>query len=267
MDRLTLMTSPAAAPRRGRIRFPGAGAAGALLALFALFALAPAFPATAQDADDAGADRGVINVSGTGSVDVPPDRVRLQLGVDTEAETAREASARNAELMEAVLAALRAQAGEDLDLETVGFNVSPVYRRPAPNQPAEIQGYRVSNQVVAVFRDMDAVGDLLDAGLAAGANRVSGPTFLAEASPEVESEVIRMAVEAARRQAESLATALGVELGPVLRVNTNLGGSSPQPMAMAMFDAEQAQARARTPIEAGQSTITAQVSIQYRIIQ
>jgi uncharacterized protein YggE len=237
--------------------------AWSLAAVAAACTLVPA--AGAQEPTPIDPDRGVINVSGTGSVEVPPDRVRIQFGVDVEAPTAREASTRNAELMEGVLAALRRQGGEDLDLKTVGFNVSPVYRRPAPNQASELQGYRVSNQVSAVFSEMDAIGDLLDAGLDAGANRVSGPVFLADATEDAEAEAFRMAVESARAQAMTVASALGVELGPVLRVTTNLGGSSPQPVAMAMLDAE--QARARTPIEAGQSVITAQVTLQYRIIQ
>jgi uncharacterized protein YggE len=81
----------------------------------------------------------------------------------------------------------------------------------------------------------------------------------------VRAEAIRGAVAKARADAAAIAAALGVRLGAVLDAST-AGG---QPPVFARL--EMAQARgfaadaASTPIEPGQQTITASVTLVYAI--
>jgi uncharacterized protein YggE len=207
---------------------------------------------------------GVLHVTGNGVVQVQPDRARLSFAVETEAEDARGAAARNAELMEAVLAALREAAGEGLTLETSGYNVVPVYEQRRPDGPRtpQIAGYRVVNQVSAVTDDLEGVGDLVDAGLGAGSNRISGLSFFVSDSRDAQDEAYRLAVADALRQARAMAAALGVELGPVEEVRGSSSPGQPRPMGDVMMAAE---AAARTPVEAGSTNVTASVTIRFRL--
>jgi uncharacterized protein YggE len=222
---------------------------------------------SAQEHSEPGHDEpvaGVLHVTGAGSVEVQPDRARLSFAVETEAEDARGAAARNAELMEAVLAALRGAAGPGLTLETSGYNVIPVYEQRRPDGPRtpRIVGYRVVNQVSAVTDELDGVGDLLDAGLGAGSNRISGLSFFVSDSSDARDEAYARAVADALRQARAMAAALGVELGPVEEVRGNSSPGQPRPMGDVMMAAE---AAARTPVEAGSTTVTASVTIRFRL--
>ena len=69
----------------------------------------------------------------------------------------------------------------------------------------------------------------------------------------------------AREQAETIADAMGVRLGAALEVT---GGSSvPVPRPEGPLLARAAVAETTTPVEAGTLTVSATVSIRYRILE
>ena len=72
-----------------------------------------------------------------------------------------------------------------------------------------------------------------------------------------------MAVARAREQAATIAAALGHELGPALEVRGGSALPRPGPEMGLMFRAEAAQVA--TPIEAGDQTVTATVTIKYAL--
>lgn len=206
-----------------------------------------------------------IRVDGMASVDVSPDRASVAFAVETRAEEAAPASRSNADAMDAVLRALRGADIEGLELETFGYSLRPEYQASDDRRTREIVAYVAVNNVRATTSDVDAVGRVIDTAIASGANRVAGISFFASDTEAARNEAMAMAVRDARAEALVIAEALGYELGPPLEVN---GGSQrPGPvtfdagMAMTM---ERAQA-APTPVEAGDQTVTANVSIRFAL--
>lgn len=206
------------------------------------------------------AEPAFVEVSAVGRVDVETDRAIVRFAVETEADNAAEASRENARIMDAVLQAVRELGIEGTDLETSGYQLSPIYRRPAQGGTQEIAGYRAQNFVEVTLDDVDAVGRVIDAAIGAGANRIAGLTFTARDTRPARLEALRLAVEKAREEAETMAAALGVPLGPPLEVRTGGESEPPRPMPMRM---EAAQADVSTPIEAGDQTVTAHVTVRY----
>ncbi len=253
-----LLTSCAAAPAAS-----GAPAPEAADVQPNVYEVAPTQGLPRAAADTAG----VLQVSGTGEVRVDPDRTRVSFAVETEASTAREASAENARRMEAVHRALRELDAPELTIETFGYRLSPRYGRPDPQGGGarRIEGYRATNHVRVTVDDVDAVGRIVDAGIGAGANRVADLSFEVSDTEEARLEALRRAVGKARAEAEAIADALGVELGPPLEVN----GGAETPGPVSRFRAETMQAMAApapdTPVEAGQQTVSASVTIRYRL--
>jgi uncharacterized protein YggE len=74
----------------------------------------------------------VVSTSGTATVKVDPDEVSVTIGVETNGETAEEAAAANAELMEKVLAALRDLGIDDDQISTSWNTVYPTYEWRSP---------------------------------------------------------------------------------------------------------------------------------------
>lgn len=211
------------------------------------------------------ADTGVVRVNGNASVDVAPDRAVVSFAVVTEADDASDAAAANAEAMTRVLAAVRATGVPGLEVETFGYNLNPRYTTATENgtRVQRIDGYRASNNVRATTSDVNAVGRIIDAAIGAGANRVAGLSFVASDTREARLQALRLAVEAAREQAEAIAMALGRRLGPAIEVNG--GAESPRPPMPYARDMAVMESAAPTPIEAGDQTVYANVSITFAL--
>jgi uncharacterized protein YggE len=211
----------------------------------------------------------LLSVAGQGTVRARPDTALITLGVVSEAHSAGEALAANNESMTRIIAALREEGMESRDLQTSGFSVEPVYSQPPPNydgsQPfaPEIVGYRVHNNLTLRIRDLERVGTLLDQVVTLGANSISGPTFtLADPTP-LEDQARRAAVRDALRKGTLYAEAAGVALGSIFRIEESYV-QPPQPFEGAAMRLEMA-ADTSVPIEGGELTVEAQVSVSWVI--
>ncbi|HEU4884612.1 MAG TPA: SIMPL domain-containing protein [Longimicrobium sp.] len=206
-----------------------------------------------------------IRVSGTGEVRAAPDQATADFAVETAASNAQEAAAANAQAMDRVIAAL-VRAGVPRErIETRDYNVFPDYDQRPVEQGGEprIRGYRVMNTVSATTYDISKVGGLIDAALAAGANRVHGVRFSLREPQRFRAQAIAEATRRARADAEALAGAMGVQLGAVREASTvEVGYSGPVMMAREGMVADMAQS-APTPINPGEQTVRATVMIVY----
>lgn len=206
-----------------------------------------------------------IRVSGTGEVRAAPDQATADFAVETAAGNAQEAAAANAQAMERVIAAL-VRAGVPRErIETRDYNVFPDYDpRPMEQGEPRIRGYRVMNTVSATTYDIARVGTLIDAALAAGANRVHGVRFSLRDPQRFRAQAIAEATRRARADAEALAGAMGLQLGMVREASTvEVGYGGPVMMMAREGAADMVAQSAPTPINPGEQTVRATVVIVY----
>jgi uncharacterized protein YggE len=229
------------------------------LALLALCAAAAA-PLAADPAAAVPAPLSSIRVSGDARVSAKPDRVQIDLGVQTVAVQSQQAAAGNAKQLDAVLAAVKSAAGPTGQLRTVSYSLSPNYQyHPNGGEPT-ITGYTAVNVVEVTLDDLGRMGDVIDAATRAGANRVQGIQFTLRDQDAVRAEALRQAAQRAHAEAEVLAAALNLKILRVLTVEE----SSPQVVPVRMFKpAARAVAggavEAPTPVESGTLDVSAQV--------
>jgi hypothetical protein len=172
--------------------------------------------------------------------------------VHTQAETAAAALAQNAKLMSAVIAALKAAGGSNLQTQQVSLY-------PQTNDRNQVTGYVADNSVSAEAKIAGA-GALIDAAVAAGANNVSGPTLDVSDRDARYRDALGKAVADARAKAAALAGAGGFGVGPVSSV-TEQTAAAPAPV----YEAVAAGKSAATPIEPGTQDVTADVTVTFRI--
>ncbi len=207
-----------------------------------------------------------ITLSATGTILAKPDLATISTGVQTEADTAKEALVENSKKMTALLKLIKKSGIADKDVQTSQFSVSPRYanyRESIPGKRPEplIAGYIVSNQVHVTVRNLDKIGTLLDALVEDGANKVNNIAFgFAEPEPLLD-EARRKAVKEALRKGELYAEAAGVELGEVVTLNEDMGGNFPPMRAMAQAE----KFGSSVPIAAGQTAINASVSMTFKL--
>ena len=94
-----------------------------------------------------------LDIVATGEVNRVPDVARINAGVVTQARTATEAIAQNAQQMSRVIAALKRAGIAERDIQTSSINLNPDYRYQE-NQPPVLTGYQASNSVSVKFRDI-----------------------------------------------------------------------------------------------------------------
>lgn len=208
-----------------------------------------------------------LTVVGTGTVDREPERAVVMLAVESEAPTAREASQANAELMEAVIAAIGDAGIPEGDIRTVSYQLDPIYRQPPTGQGGtrEIGAYRAVNMVEVTVDDLERLGGVIDTSIAAGANRVASLSFQLRDYDSARRAALEEAVANARAEGEAVAGASGQRIGEPLSISTSTSRPIPPPRPMAM-DMVQARAAASTPIETGSLTVTATVNIVYELV-
>lgn len=208
-----------------------------------------------------------ITVVGQGSTRIKPDIARISIGVETLAETVKEAVQQNESQMKAILAALKASGIAEKDIQTTNYSI--YFERP-PEMPLSAESstgkskvqYRVSNMVNVTIRDLEKVDDVLDAVIEAGANNIWGVSFSLEDPKVAQEEARSKAIADARERAKALAELSGVTLGPVLSVSEVIGGGAvPVPVAMV----ERAAVSGGGPISPGELEVTYQVQVSYFI--
>jgi uncharacterized protein len=195
-------------------------------------------------------------------VAVEPDVASVRLGVAITRPTATAAREAAAETMTAILGAVAAAGVDRRDIRTSLVGLGPITDYSSERGP-RVTGYQLTNTVELTVRDLRSAGQVIDAGLAAGASSLDGLEFrLADPAP-AEEAARQAAVEDARRRATTLAGAADVRLGRVVGI---VEGSQPVPLFERGGIAGMAlKAAADTPIEAGTQDVVISVVVTFLI--
>ena len=220
--------------------------------------------AYAQEGAAPPATQRYITVVGEGTVNVEPDIARATIGVETVSNSVKEAGDENQAIIVQVMDALTAASIATEDMQTANFNIYAEQLGPMESTAEGLPQvrYHVTNQVQVVIRDIEGVGDVLDAAIEAGANSIYGVEFRLEDRTAVQAEARARAVDNAAAKAEALAGLNGVAVGEVLSISEVIG-SGP------FFAASEARVMdglgGGTPIQAGQLQVTSQVQLTYAL--
>jgi uncharacterized protein len=89
-----------------------------------------------------------------------------------------------------------------------------------PSDRVQDTTYRAHDAIEVRIRDLSKVGAVLDTATGRGITDISGVQFAASDVATVQEEALREATVRARRQAEAIAAASGLQLGRVLSLST-----------------------------------------------
>lgn len=210
-----------------------------------------------------------VSVTGTATTFVSPDLVSIQFGVDTEAKTAKDSSGSNAQMMNAVVAAVQNLGITKDEISTANFNIYPIYNQTKPdpftgNSNQILTGYRVSNTMLVKTTKLSLAGDIIDASVQAGANRVDNVSF--SLSPDqqqsIQDDLLNKAVLNAKSRAEKALDPLGQKIIGVKMVNISEFNIPPPPR---YYGAMSEAAAPNTPIFTSNQQVTTSVDVTFLI--
>ena len=207
----------------------------------------------------------LVSLSVNESIDSKPDIATVNTGVQTRAQTAKEAMTLNATQMDKLIAALLKSGIERKDIQTSGINLNPQYdysnRTDQQNGP-KFLGYEASNQLTVKIRKIDKAGELVDTMVGAGATNINGPSFGIDKPDALLDQARANALKTAQARANLYAQATGYRSARLVGISEGGGFSPPMPMvSMRAMSADAAQ----TKIEPGQISTSISLSVQYML--
>ena len=206
----------------------------------------------------------IISLTGAGSASAQADQASINLGVQITSELAREAIGENADKMAAVIDAIKALGISEDDIITTSYSVYPQY--DWTDEGRVFKGYTVTNLVQVTVKDLDIVGDVIDAAADAGANQINGISFELSDSKreELKTNAYISALTDAQEKADVIADTLGLTITGVQSVTE----SSYTPIRSFDYFEESvamdgARSYAPTPIISGELSVTVSVHIVF----
>ena len=211
-----------------------------------------------------------LAVTATGSVDYVPDIAKLSLGIRADSPSAATAVDTINRNTASVIAALRAQGVATSAIKTVGYNLfyrEPPNPIPAPSgavgavsAPSPPTGTYQASEMLSVTVPVAIAGKTLDAAIGAGANESFGLSYQTSNEDALYRQALAKAMTQARATADALAKAAHVSVVEIQSI-TNVSESGGGPgIALAA-----AMPRAQASVLPGSDTVTATVSVVYRI--
>jgi uncharacterized protein YggE len=203
-----------------------------------------------------------VSVSGVGRATVTPDRATFSVGVQSMAPTVAAAVQDNNTRVAAIVEALRKLGATDREIRTAQISIYP-QQDHQPGRPPRILGYQVSNTVTVTRNNPAEVGRFLQAAVDAGANTVSGVSFVVSDPARVRDGALQSAFADARGKADVLAKAAGRAIGRAISI-TEGTAVMPPPYPMARRMSVEA-AQMDVPVEPGAEELSFTVSVVFEL--
>ena len=243
----------------------------------------------------------MLSVSGTGTVEVAPDTLRVTASIITEGQTVEQARERNARIVQAAMAAVKALKLPNVTTKTLNYTLERVTQDAsvslkvdlaklnlpwniAPSDLAESSfqisipvtlGYRASNSLTVRIQGAreelsDGAGKIIDALMAAGTNQITSVAYSLEKDMSAPMrEALTKAMKDAQTTAEAVAAAAGRKIvgirniSPAYRLPDSYARNV---QARYMGDVAAAQfAATPTSVTAGMLEVTANVQVNYEL--
>lgn len=200
-----------------------------------------------------------LSISGTGAVNARANQATVTIGTYTENKLANVAIDENAQIMTAVIKALKDMGFKDTDIQTTAYTVTPNYNW----ELRMVIGYQVTNIVQVKINDLTKVGAAIDAATAAGANRVDGVSFglSEEATNTMKLTAYKAAIDDAKAKAAVITSNLEIKITGVQSVSESVYYP---PIAYRSYATAEG-AKTSTPIMEGNLSVTVTLSIVYLI--
>ena len=236
--------------------------------LFVMTTIMASFLTNGAIAEDEKVKPGQLSVTGTASVTAEPDEGYISVGVNTKAETAREALFENTTKMGTLFKTLNEFGIQKKDFRTTQFTLSQVYKQKkirhlnthtTENIP---DGFMITNQLRVTVCELDVFGKVLDALVMGGANRVNSISFGSSEAKAKTDEARVAAVKDALAKANQLLEPLGQRIVRVVSVSISQHRlRHPQYERAPAMMAKSGD----VPLSGGSLTFSAQVSIAFDI--
>ena len=205
-----------------------------------------------------------LTVSGSGTVLVESDLAVVTVGVREASTDVLVAQSTVNEKIAAIKQSLLDAGAKESEINTDSINIYANY--DYSDNTEVIVGYTANNTLSVRTTDIDNVGALIDAAFAAGANTLDNVQFTVQDDSEAREQALTKAVEDARRKAEVLAAAAGLQIASIASIAESGVYTYDSMRNYAMMDeATTESGGAGTLVQAALVSVDASVSMEFEL--
>jgi uncharacterized protein YggE len=175
---------------------------------------------TEETASDRSFSQKTLSVSGSAVIQMKPDMATITVGYMNEATEAGLAQRNNAEVMNAVIEALKKAGIEEKDMQTKNFSIHPLYQYEE-NRTPYIRGYQATYWLGVTVYDVKRTGEIIDIAFQQKANQFQGIVFDVKDKDSIKMNGIEVAMKDARKKAEKALSAENETIKRMLKVNVD----------------------------------------------
>jgi len=204
-----------------------------------------------------------VTVTAEGTASGTPDTAVVQLGVQTQAASAKDALEQANQKAAQLLDALKFGGVKPDDITTTNVFVYPQYG----NNGQTITGYQAGNSVSATIRDVTKAGTIIDAAAGVVGDQITlqGVSFNIDDTGSLRQAARDDAVAHAKSQADQLAAATGLKVGKVVSIVEGAVPNIPLVYAAAGAPATTAADSMPVPLQPGQQELNLSVTVVYEL--
>jgi uncharacterized protein YggE len=201
----------------------------------------------------------LVNVTGTGTVHIVPDKVLIKARVEHSGKSAAEVKAQNDKVVNGIIKYLKSKGIEAKNFQTEYLNLNKDY-----NYNTKETFYSANQAISIQLNDLKRYEEIMSGLLETGLNRIDGIEFQTSKREELESEARKLAVLNAREKASEYAQALGQSIGQAHSISEVETGNFP-PMYRAM-EMKSADSEEKQTIAPGEMEITSKVNVGFILL-
>lgn len=203
-----------------------------------------------------------LSVEGVGTVKIEPEYALMSASVSHTADIANEAQAVVDRVMSRLLAGVDELPVAEDSIDAGQIRIQPRYRWNPRSETQEFQGYEATRVLGFKLTSLESLGDALQMFSKQGATSVDVPQYGSSQTGAARGRALALAFADAKADAETLAKAAGLALGPPDNIST---GPQRAPVFRTMNRAAPATMPAEMSprYEPGQLSVSASVSVVF----
>lgn len=194
-----------------------------------------------------------MTLTGRGTIKVKPDIAIINLGVETKGNNLQDTQAENALISNQLINTILKEGVRENDIQTYSYIINPEYEYV--NGKQIFKGYRVINNYRVTIREIDKVGNIIDAAVKSGANLAQNIEFSVSNGSIYYNQALNLAIEDAIKKAENIERRFNYKINKI--PESIKEESYGQPIVM---ESTTLKAMPGTPVKSGLMEISAAVT-------
>ncbi len=200
-----------------------------------------------------------ISVSGEGKINVKPDQIVINFGVENLGKDVTEVKKLNDDTVDKVMKFIKNFGIPVTDFKTANVSLNRNY-----DYEKKKNTYRSSQSLTIILKDISKYDSLMMGLVDNGINTISNVEFKSSKLEEYKSEARKLAIKEAKHKAEDYVSVLNQKIGKAILINDNTQAYFPQPMYMALADKEISENTApKETLAVGEIEVVATVSVSF----